>query len=84
MGLELSKINPFNQAAAAQGAQKVPFQAAQQPVDAIGAVNKGSNPFTKENSKEQYGVGLVNSDLANMSYKLPNGKMSTCNTLGYA
>lgn len=50
--------------------------------------NPFSGPITKQNSEKkapsgnQYGVGLVNSDLKNMSYVLPNGKTTTCNTIG--
>ncbi len=35
------------------------------------------NPFKGDNGY----VGLVNSDLSNMSYSLPNGKISNCNTV---
>jgi len=41
--------------------------------------SQSNNPFDAQN---KFGVGLVNSDLAAMSYKLPNGKNSTCNTIG--
>lgn len=53
-----------------------------QPIESIGAIVSGSNPFAGTNKKEQYGVGLVNSDLKDMSYTLPNGQKSKCNTIG--
>lgn len=40
-----------------------------------------NNPFLGKNS---YGEGLVNSDLSNFSYTLPNGAISRCNTIGIA
>lgn len=57
-------------------------------LQAIKSVNPFSGPITKQNSEKkapsdnQYGVGLVNSSLSNMSYVLPNGKTTTCNTIG--
>lgn len=48
-----------------------------QPSTTVG----GEDPVTNNPSKNnQIGYNLVNSDLKNMSYRLPNGKMSECNT----
>lgn len=79
------KINPLNlfQSPAMKGAQGV-NPAQQQPVEAVKQVGAGSNPFASQNNNEQKGVGLVNSDLKDMSYVLPNGKKSQCNTIGIA
>lgn len=79
MGLDVTKINPFS--IAMQGTKKV--QPSQNPVETTGVISKGSNP-SAENNQQKYGVGLVNSDLANMSYRLPKGEYSTCNTIGIA
>ena len=43
----------------------------------------GMNPFSPQ-GKTEMGVGLVNSNLQGLSYALPNGKMSQCNTIGIA
>ena len=52
---------------------------AEQPIQSTQAVAGGANPFAKKD-KESMGVGLVQSNLQNMSYSLPNGKTSNCNT----
>lgn len=74
--MDVKKVNIFSPAM--KGLQGL--NPNQQPVNAIKPV--GKNPFEQHDSKSNYGVGLVNSDLSNMSYKLPNGKISNCNTLG--
>lgn len=57
-------------------------------LQAISSVNPFSGPALRQSfdkkapSDNQYGVGLVNSSLSNMSYVLPNGKTTTCNTIG--
>lgn len=51
-----------------------------QPIQPTQAVQAGANPFAQKS--EENGVGLVNSNLSNMSYTLPNGKQSICNTIG--
>ena len=68
----------------------------QPPIQGVASsqvVNKGAQSFVgNENpqsnnpfgTKNDYGIGLVNSNLANMSYKLPNGQTSTCNPIGIA
>lgn len=75
--MTVPKINPFSQAMAIQGINSgSPARS--------GGVSNGSvskNPFGGGN---ETGVGLVKSDLSNFSYTLPNGKVSTCNTLGIA
>lgn len=62
------------------------------PTQAISGISSGSaaksggvsvgapseNPFS---GGENFGVGLVRSDLSNFSYTLPNGETSTCNTI---
>lgn len=52
---------------------------AEQPIQATQAITGGANPFAQKD-KESMGVGLVQSNLQNMSYALPNGKTSNCNT----
>ena len=47
-----------------------------------GSASSSNNP--SQNGDNKFGVGLVNSNLAGMSYKLPNGTQSTCNTIGIA
>lgn len=79
MGLDVTKINPFNPSM--QGARKV--NPSQKPVEAIGEINKGSNPFAANNKNEQKGVGIVNSDLQNLSNPI-YGKQNFSNTLGIA
>lgn len=37
---------------------------------------------TSNTTNNEYGYGLVNSDLARLSYRLPNGEISSCNTIG--
>ncbi len=54
----------------------------EKPVTPVAGISGGANPFVPKDEKQ--GVGLVNSNLQNMSYTLPNGKMSTCNTIGIA
>lgn len=49
---------------------------AEQPIQAVQAISGKANPF----ANEEKGVGLVQSDLQNFSYALPNGKVSNCNT----
>lgn len=51
------------------------------PAARSGGVSVGApsgNPFAQS---ECCGVGLVQSDLSNFSYVLPNGKTSNCNTI---
>lgn len=49
------------------------------------AVEGGMNPFApNQKSENGMGVGLVNSSLEGLSYTLPNGKHSRCNTIGIA
>lgn len=77
------KINPLNFFnPSMNGAQGV--NSSKQPVEAVKAVGAGSNPFAEKGQNQQQGVGLVNSDLKDMSYTLPNGKKSQCNTIGIA
>ena len=81
MAINPTKLN-FLGAAATQAQQPIsPTQAVGKGLPNAEAENnsKSNNPF---NAKSNYGVGLVNSDLSGMSYKLPNGKNSTCNTIG--
>lgn len=41
----------------------------------------GGSAYNKQPKYDNnYGVGLVNSDLTNLYYKLPNGESSKCNT----
>jgi hypothetical protein len=75
--MTVPKINPFSQAMAIQGINS--SSPARSGGVSVGAPSK--NPFGEGQS---YGVGLVNSDLNDLSYTLPNGKTSTCNTLGVA
>jgi len=76
------KINPLNffQNPTMTGAQGInPIQKpVEQPVPPVQAIAAGANPFAQKN--EEMGVGLVQSNLQNMSYALPNGKTSNCNT----
>lgn len=75
--MAIDKLNLFTQASAMQAISPTKAAIGQSSAEVSG--NPASkNPFAKENK----GVGLVNSDLAGMSYKLPNGKQSTCNTIG--
>ncbi|MPN59808.1 hypothetical protein SDC9_207530 [bioreactor metagenome] len=76
-------INPLNffqnqQMTNFQGISQVQ-KPVQQPVPPVQEVKAGSNPFAPKNNEEK-GVGLVQSDLQNMSYTLPNGKTTNCNT----
>jgi hypothetical protein len=75
--MTVPKINPFNQAMAIQGINS----GSTARIAGISGAAQAKNPFA---GKENLGVGLVNSDLSNLSYALPNGKTSTCNTLGIA
>lgn len=68
-------INPFSPAQAIAGISSGSI--AKSGGVAVGAPSQ--NPFAPS---ECCGVGLVNSDLSNFSYTLPNGKTSTCNTIG--
>lgn len=72
--MKLDKINFF---AGLQGANSIQKQQSIQPAQAVKA---GANPFADKNSQNGFGEGLVNSDLSNMSYRLPNGEISNCNT----
>lgn len=74
------KFNPFSQNSALGAIRGI-------QTNGGGAVNgteaKGiaQNPLKANNN---YGVGLVNSDLNKMSYRLPNGETTCCNTIGIA
>jgi hypothetical protein len=81
MSINSTTLNPFSQALAMQSMQAVnPTKAVsgQTTAETAGVLASSGNPFS---SDSDYGVGLVNSDLSNMSYTLPSGKQSTCNTL---
>lgn len=67
-------INPFGPAQAISGISS--GSAARSGGVSVGTPSP--NPFA---SSECCGVGLVNSDLSNFSYTLPNGKTSICNTI---
>ena len=86
MALDVSKVNFLQQAMQPQQAQQartVQPTAAVGPSfgQATGGEQASNNPFGKTPG---IGVGLVNSNLKGMSYKLPNGAQSTCNTIGIA
>lgn len=73
-------INPFNQST--QGAQKVPFRSAQQPVNAITAVRKEPMNFVEQKSQnKQETVGLGPKDVTNQ-YSRVHGKDSYSNPIG--
>jgi len=74
----INKIQP-NFFTGAQGINPVQ-KPVEQPIQPIQAVVGGSNPFAQQNDNEKMGVGLVQSNLQNMSYSMPNGKTSNCNT----
>lgn len=76
--MAIDKLNLFSQASAMQAVNPTKAVGGQHSAEVSGGPSSSNNPFG-EKSK---GVGLVNSDLAGMSYKLPNGKQSTCNTIG--
>ena len=67
--MAIEKLNLFSQIPAITGV----IPTASGSKKAAGDSFRGDNPF---------GVGLVNSNLENMSYALPNGKTSNCNTIG--
>jgi len=75
--MAVSKVNPFSQIQPIQGINSG------SPARSGGVSSNppSNNPF---GGGQNLGVGLVNSDLSNLSYALPNGKVSTCNTLGVA
>ena len=72
------KSNFFNPAM--MGAVAPVQKPGEQPVQPVQSVTSGSNFFAQQQNNEKLGVGLVQSNLQNMSYALPNGKMSNCNT----
>jgi len=79
----VDSIKPNMFTAFAGGLQGV--KPAEKPVTPVASImGGGSNPFAPTDDKKQMGVGLVNSNLQNMSYKLPNGKNSVCSTIGIA
>lgn len=75
--MSIGRINPFSSAMPVQGISFGATQAANN-----GAVSENLNNSLVPN--KNYGYGLVNSDLSNLSYKLPNGKTSICNQIGIA
>lgn len=79
MTIDSIKFNFFSQASGMHAINPVKFASAHPQTEVAGAVASSGNPFAK---KDQYGVGLVNSSLSNMSYTLPNGQTTTCNTIG--
>ena len=52
----------------------------EQPITPVQAVTAGANFFAQQQNSEKLGVGLVQSNLQNLSYTLPNGTKSSCNT----
>lgn len=79
MTIDSTKFNLFSQASGMHAINPVKAGNAQPISEVAGVVASSGNPFGK---KDQYGVGLVNSSLSNMSYTLPNGQTTTCNTIG--
>lgn len=79
MGLDISKLNSFNPAMQGLKGVQTAQPQAMQPINATSSV--GKNPFQNNNKNEQFGVGLVQSNLENMAYTLPDGQKSKCNTI---
>lgn len=77
--MEINKLNIFSQASALQGIS--PAQATKSGAGAASSNSSSNNPFSNNGN---YGVGNVNSSLSNLSYRLPNGKQTNCNTIGIA
>lgn len=74
MALDSAKLNIFSQAAAVQGIGGAKVAVNQNP---SAVIEHKSYP-----GDSKYGVGIVNSELDNMSYILPNGQQTMCNTIG--
>lgn len=79
MTIDSIKFNLFSQASGMHSISPVKASGGHASGQVAGKESSPGNPFSKN---EQYGVGLVNSSLSNMSYVLPNGKATTCNTIG--
>ena len=75
----INKLNLFSSAPAIKGVQASPAKAVHKGVTT--GTSSSNNPFKGEKGM---GVGLVNSELSGLSYTLPNGKTSKCNTIGIA